>query len=261
MISSFFSGGKLTATDKCHIWKKSNNWSPPFAMSSSRAWAASVLTPTTSHDQMVVMGGVDQNNVTLDTIEVIDIKTRKSIKIGLTLPTPLAGHCAVQLNSTHTFVAGGAVTGLAGFFALASFSNKAWFLSERGLTDAGQLAQARSVHSCTTVVSRAGEMEVMVVGGIGLSNVGTRMVLDSVEIYNIGTGKWRKGQKLPWPVFGAGLLELAGQPMLIGGRYQDNDQLRQSDSSFMYQNSWSSSTLKMRNPRDLAVTVAAPSFC
>ena len=104
-------------------------------------------------------------------------------------------------------------------------------------------------------------MEVMVVGGIGLSDVGTRMVLDSVEIYNIGTGQWRKGHKLPSPVFGAGLLELAGQPMLIGGRYQDEDQLLQSASSYMYQNSWRSSTIKMRNPRDLAVTVAAPAFC
>ena len=73
---------------------------------------------------MVVFGGVDQNNVTLDSIEVIDIKTRKSIKIGLTLPSPLAGHCAVQLNSSHTFVADGAVAGLAGFGESANFSNQ-----------------------------------------------------------------------------------------------------------------------------------------
>jgi len=254
-------GGKLTPTDKCHTWRKTNNWSSPFRMSSSRAWAASVLIPTKNDDQMIVIGGVDQNNVTLDSIEVVDIKARTSTKIGLTLPTPLAGHCAVQLNSTHTFVAGGAVTGLAGFSGPSNFSKKAWFLSEVGWTEAGEMAQARSVHSCSTVLSRDGKMEIMVVGGIGMSNVGTRMVLDSVEIYSIQTGKWRKGNKLPLPVFGGGLLELAGQPMLIGGRYQENDRLRQSDSSYMYQNSWRSSTLKMRSPRDLAVTVAAPSFC
>jgi hypothetical protein len=211
---------------------------------------------------MVVFGGLDQNNVTLDSMENIDIKARKSIKIGLTLPSPLAGHCgAVQLNSSHTFVAGGAVTGLAGFGESPNFSNQAWILSEAGWAAAGDLVQARSVHSCSTMVVGGGEVEVLVVGGIGLSRVGTRMVLDSVEIYNAATGRWRKGDKLPYPVFGAGLLELAGQPLLIGGRYQVDDQLLQLDDVFIYQHSWRSSPLKMRSPRDQAVTVAAPAGC
>jgi len=254
-------GGRLSPTNRCHFWKKSESWSPPLLMSKSRAWAASVLTPSTNENQMVIFGGVDQNNVTLDSIEVIDIKARKSIKIGLTLPKPLAGHCAVQLNSSHTFVAGGAVADLAGFGGSAKLSDQAWILSEAGWTPAGHLAQARSAHSCSTVVPGAGGLEVLVVGGVGLSRVGTRMVLDSVEIYNVATGRWRTGQKLQSPVFGAGLLELAGQPILIGGRYQKEDQLLQSDSSYMYQQSWRTSTLRMRSPRDLAVTVAAPSFC
>ena len=123
------------------------------------------------------------------------------------------------------------------------------------------MVQARSVHSCSLIVTRGGGLEVLVVGGIGLSRVGTRMVLDSIEIYNVATGIWRKGDKLPYPVFGAGLLELAGQPLLIGGRYQVDDQLLQSDDIFIYQHSWRSSALKMRSPRDQAVTVAAPVGC
>ena len=230
-------------------------------MSSSRAWAASVLRPTTGQDQMVVFGGVDKNNVTLDSIEVIDIKARKSLKIGLTLPKPLAGHCLVQLNSSHTFLAGGALSDVAGFGGSPNFSDQAWILSEAGWTPAGQLAKARSAHSCSSVVPGIGGVEVLVVGGIGLFEVGTRMVLDSVEIYNVAAGRWRTGQKLSSPVFGAGLLELAGQPILIGGRFQKEDQLSQSDSSYMYQQSWRTSTLRMRSPRDLAVTVAAPAFC
>ena len=111
------------------------------------------------------------------------------------------------------------------------------------------------------MLTRGGEVEVLVVGGIGLPRVGTRMVLDSVEIYNVATGRWRKGDKLPYPVFGAGLLELAGQPLLIGGRYQVDDQLLQSDDIFIYQHSWRSSSLKMRSPRDQAVTLAAPPGC
>ena len=260
MIYSFL-GGRLTPTNRCHFWGRSRSWSPPLLMSSARAWAASVLTPTRTSNQMILFGGVDQNNVTLDTIEVIDIKARKFIKTSLTLPTPLAGHCAVQLNSSHTFVAGGAASGLAGLEGPVNFSNQAWILSETGWTAAGQLAEARTVHSCSTLLSTEGRHEVLVVGGIGLSEVGTRMVLDTVEIYNVATGRWRKGPKLPSPVFGAGLLELGGQPMLIGGRYQEDDQLLQSRESFLYQQPWRQAGLKLRSPRDMAVTVAAPKGC
>ena len=86
-------------------------------------------------------------------------------------------------------------------------------------------------------------------------------MLDSVEIYNAATGRWMKGDKLPYPMFESGLLELAGQPLLIGGRYQVEDQLLQSDDIFTHQHSCRSSALKMMSPRDLAVTVAAPAGC
>ena len=230
-------------------------------MSSSRAWAASVKTPGDDHSQVVIFGGVDQKNDTLNSIEVLDMKSKKLIRIGLSLPVPLAGHCAVQLNSSHTFIAGGAVQGLAGFEESANFSSRAWILDESGWTPIGHLNQARSIHACSTVMNGAGELEVLVVGGIGLSKVGTRMILDSVEIYNVNTKKWRNGPKTSLPLFGAGFLELSGQPMLLGGRYQMEENLQQSDSSYIYQNLWRTSTIRLRNPRDFAVTVEAPAFC
>ena len=253
--------GRLTPTNTCYSWSRSHKWSTPILMSSSRAWAASVLTPTTSNHQMIVFGGIDKNNVTLDTIEVIDIESNKSIKLGLNLPQPLAGHCAVQLNSSHTFIVGGAVSDWAGFGLSVNLSNQAWILSEAGWTSAGELAVARSGHSCSTVMPGVGGVEVVVAGGIGLSMVGTRTVLDSVEVYNVATGRWRTGDKLPSPVFGAGILELAGQPLLIGGRYQKEDKLLQSDSSYIYQQSWRVSPLRMKTPRDQAAVLAAPAFC
>ena len=231
-------------------------------MSSSRAWAASVLTPTAEQHQMVVLGGIDQKNVTLDTIEVIDMKSRESVRLGLSLPTPLAGHCAVQLNSSHLFLAGGAESGWAGFVGAAQYSSQAWILSSAGWAPAGHLAQARSTHSCSTVLHPVtGGLEVLVIGGVGLSSTSTRRVLDTVEIYNVATGRWRTGHKLPAPVFGAGLVEISGQPMLIGGRYQKDGQLIQSRASYMYQQSWRASTLRLKSPRDQAAVVAAPSWC
>ena len=247
--------GVLTPTNRCHFWGGSHSWSPPLAMSSSRAWAASVL----SQGQVVIMGGIDQNNVTLDSIEVIDIKTRKSKKLELSLPSPLAGHCAVQLNSSHIFVAGGAGDGLAGFAEPADYSSKAWVVGGGVWSHAGNMHHPRSLHSCSLL----GGVEVVVAGGVGLDKVGTRTVLDTVEIYNTVTGRWRKAGSLPSPVFGAGLLQLSGQIVMIGGRQEQGGQLLQTGGLVMYQQEeWEeSSSLALESPRDLAVTLHAPSFC
>ena len=43
-----------------------------------------------------------------------------------------------------------------------------------------------------------------------------RTVEDSVEIWSSVTGTWRHGPKLPQPLFGAAMLELSGQPVLLG---------------------------------------------
>ena len=254
-------GDMLTASNKCHYLTSSLQWSDALLMSSPRAWAASSLAGTDNNNQMILLGGVDRDNDTLDTIEVIDIEEGVAIKISLALPTPLAGHCAVQLNSSHTFIAGGAVTGMAGLGEQPTLSNTAWILSDAGWASAGQLRDQRSLHSCSSVFSHTGDHEVLVAGGIGLTTLGTRQVLDSVEIYNVATGRWRTAASLPQPVFGASFIRLAGQPVLIGGHDQEDGQLVQSSSSHTYEQEWRSSTIKLNTPRGLAVVLAAPSFC
>ena len=77
------------------------------------------------------------------------------------------------------------------------------------------MTQARSGHTCTSQVSPVGELEVVVVGGVTMDQV--RTVLDTVEIWNSVTGLWRQGPQLPYPVFGASMLQLSGQPVLMGG--------------------------------------------
>ena len=54
-----------------------------------RSWSASVLIP---NGQMLLIGGVDKGNKTLDSIEKVDAKNRVSILSNITLPLPLAGH-------------------------------------------------------------------------------------------------------------------------------------------------------------------------
>ena len=64
-----------------------------------------------------------------------------------------------------------------------------------------------------------GEVEVVVVGGVTVTRTGVRTVVDTVEIWNSVTGHWRQGPSLPWPLFGAAMLELSGQPVLLGNNW------------------------------------------
>ena len=55
---------------------------------------------------MVIIGGSDTNNQSLASIERVSLTRRRSVTSNVRLPLPLSGHCAVQINSTHTFIAG-----------------------------------------------------------------------------------------------------------------------------------------------------------
>ena len=100
----------LAASAACHTWRGADTaWSPAFSLRSARAWAASVLVPDprTGRAQLLVIGGVDADNRTLATVERVLVGSRRAETSAVRLPLPLAGHCAVQLNSTHTFITGG----------------------------------------------------------------------------------------------------------------------------------------------------------
>ena len=77
------------------------------------------------------------------------------------------------------------------------------------------MVQARTGHTCTTQLDPAGGLEVVVAGGVAGGVV--RSLLDSVEIWSSRTRSWRHGPRLPAPLFGAAMLQLSGQPVLLGG--------------------------------------------
>lgn len=266
-------GEGLAATPICHSWTLSSplftrtfgqaQWSGEFNLTIPRAFAASVRIP---HDYMMILGGVDHNNNTLDTIEVVDVGNKVSIPLGLKMPSPLAGHCAVQLNSTHTLVVGGASEGYVGFNGVPSLNAKTWLLSEKGWEELEPLAVARTSHSCSTYITATGDPEVLVTGGVGVSDAGTRTILNSVEIFSVAQGRWRRGPPLPLPQIGAGLVEMAGRPLLFGGRWQVGSKLQQAESVIHFQVGtnplpWNPAQFKLKSPRDMGVTVTAPSYC
>ena len=101
--------GKLASRRECQTWDGTeSNWTQAFSLQTPRAWAASVLVPgvTRSSLDMVIIGGVNTNNQSLATIERISLNKQRSTLSNVRLPLPLSGHCAVQINSTHTFITG-----------------------------------------------------------------------------------------------------------------------------------------------------------
>ena len=95
-------------------------------------------------------------------------------------------------------------------------------LSTGGVRGAGGggMMVGRTGHTCTALMTplTRGGVEVVVAGGVtSVSRV--RSVLDSVEIWSSETGHWRLGTRLPRRLFGAAMLELSGQPVLIGVKY------------------------------------------
>ena len=255
------------STELCHVWEQStssspssppsSSWTPALSLQTPRSWSSSVVRPRAdgSHE-MLVIGGVGAGNQTLASIEVVSLSpSPRSDYLPVSLPSGLSAHCAVQLNSSHTLIAGGSTAS-----SMANISRSSWYLTEEGLLPATSMIQARAGHSCTSLVSPIGEVEVVVVGGVTMA--GVRKVLDTVEIFNPRTGRWRLGPSLPRPIFGGSMLELSGQPVLFGGRYEDEDTgLHQSSQSYLYQNTWRSGALRLRDPRDLATILPAPPAC
>ena len=254
------------STELCHVWEQSStssssspraSWSPSLSLKTPRSWSSSVVRPRAEGSQeMLVIGGVGPGNETLASIEVVSLTPRpRADYLPLSLPSGLSAHCAVQLNSSHTLIAGGSTASF-----MANISRSTWYLTEDRLLPATSMIQARAGHACTSLVSPIGEVEVVVVGGVTMA--GVRKVLDTVEIFNPRTGRWRLGPSLPRPVFGGSMLELSGQPVLFGGRYEDDQTgLHQSSQSYLYQNTWRSGALRLRDPRDLATILPAPPAC
>ena len=59
-----------------------------FSLENFGSWSASVIIPK---GQMLMIGGVDKSNKTLDSIEKVDAKNRVSSLSNISLPLPLAG--------------------------------------------------------------------------------------------------------------------------------------------------------------------------
>lgn len=145
------------------------DWTPlEHGLSTGRTAASSVVL---SGARFLVLGGHGARN----TSEILDANGH--VESGPDLPGDFAESCAVKLNSSHVFLAGGVFTGNLAY--LLNTDSWEW-------TRLQDLREGRRDHVC----GRINKDEVAVVGGEN-SNYRT---LNSVEIYSAKTLTRRKGK-------------------------------------------------------------------
>lgn len=148
---------------------------------------------------------------------------------GPEIPYQAYGHCALTVNSTHVFLAGGyKSTSSVTLAYLLNMEDGQW-------TRLPDMKQRRASHSC----GLANGNEVVVVGGQeynlvtmprSLSHTYDKALvsrsfssLNSTEIYSLGTNSWRIGPELPMRASHMATAQLDGTFLVAGGSNYDDD--------------------------------------
>lgn len=203
--------GSLLHHKKCVIYNfQTDSWKPaPFTLSQNRFEATSVLM---GHGKMLVLGGFwDEAPRTTEVLS-----SDGTSHPGPKMPYASSYHCALKVNATHIFMAGGFSTGGASAKAyLLNIDSYKW-------TQLQDMKQARASHACGLVKGR----NIVAAGGA----TGAGGDLASVEIYSLETGDWKNGTKLPMGMRLMAAVQLEETFMLVGGK-QNKTYL---DSIYMY---------------------------
>jgi len=135
-----------------------------------------------------------------------EILTTSGWKEIVSLPKPVAGHCIVNLNSTHIMSIGGYDNN---YFTDVNILN----LNDEHWTIGPSLRKARFDHSCGKIMTEDGQEAIIVIGGYDVGN--------SVEVLMPGDNEWIEGPNLPISISEAQLVQdPSGGVVLIGG-YSD----------------------------------------
>ena len=248
------------------------------SMLEKRYRAEAILDP---EDNMWVLGGTHDSQSIL-TSEVYVHKTG-SWRKGRNLPSDLRdsgldSFCAVKLNKTHIFIAGGyarayKVEGVKqspnepaddtidynddsktdGGIVL----NKSWMYNGFDWTLLPSMTEARDRPACTSINLPNGNIGILVAGGCKGWCV-KNQPLKSAEVFDLKTEQWYKVADLPVPLGSARLTHLDGLPSIVGG----SDGTKQNENVYQYhvdQNQWiAHSVAKLRIPRSSAAVFQVP---
>jgi hypothetical protein len=145
------------------------------------------------------------------------------------LPLPLAGHCAVDIGGRVAVVGGGTLADHSNEIIIQNsplvptdhvhFYNRAdqkWsstFESDlvTGSLRVTKLGIPRMNHACLVIGNK-----LYVAGGVTNDTSGQRLVLNSVERYDVSSDSWSFLARLPQRLTGIKLIEVAGRPVVVG---------------------------------------------
>lgn len=189
----------------CYIYSvATNSWSKaPFLLNEGRAYAYSVLL---DNGDFMVLGGKDDNDIRLSTTEILP-QHGDMFHYGSEMPYAAEDTCALMVNSTHLFLAGG--NNGTHTFAYAYLYN----LEETEWINVANMNKPRQSFACGLVNG----FHIIVAGGY---NNGP---LESVEIFSLEFMKWSKGPDLPIKKAGMAAVQLKDTFVIIGGAHEEGD--------------------------------------
>ena len=195
---------------------------------------------------LFVSGGMDASGlITRNSIFV----SPKKIHYGPPLPEPLFGHCAVGINKTHVFIAGG-ISGND-----YKPTNKAWILNVRTgkFKQVNHFADPRFAHVCGFVTDLHGNKAIAVAGGNGDGGLTI-----STPIFVLSELKWGLAPPIPEPTHSAGVVQFNNTILVIGGADANGEKLKSIFELNCEEENWVKWKVSLEDPRSAMVAVTVP---
>ena len=234
MICGGFIAG--SSQSSCYVLSLSK-WEISFPLNVPRAHAAVSPSPFQNSSQLFIMTGGYQNHVPLSSVEIL--ATQGWEILAPSIPVTVYDHCTIT-TSFSTMVIGGIQNEIP--------SAKTFFISnnDRIWRNGPSLNYYRYSHSCARIPTsgkNTNKMSTIAVGGYEIS---------STELLDDGDDTWRMGPRMPWQLWGHGLVEdprggvilIAGATVVFGNK-KTIYRLENADSN----SNWEiiTQTLKNRN--------------
>ena len=123
------------SNSKCFLYKH-HQWNPWTNMRVARSSASAIQI---NSNQAFIIGGYGENNVHLNTTELI---SSSGPEAGKDFPVTIAAHCSFKINATHAMVTGGSQD--------SSTSASTWYvdLTTTRVTPGPTMKTGRSGHGC-----------------------------------------------------------------------------------------------------------------
>ncbi len=158
--------------------------------------------------KIIVVGGYTEDGPT-NTTEIVYADGR--VSFGEELPLGLMSHCAVAINETTVFIAGG-------IDADHELLNRAFIYDvvNGNLEEVAPMPHKRAAHVCGLIRKKDGneyKEAVVVAGGFGE----TAGAFPYVDVYVLHNGAWVPGPELDAPAIGASAVQVNDSFIVVGG--------------------------------------------